>query len=57
MSGYDRNSRIFTSTAGTTYKNPVYEIHLFAICTVHGARRLVVANFKDYETSLHQYTN
>ena len=28
----------------------------FALCMVRD-RRLVVANFKDYETSLHQYTN
>ena len=58
MSRDDRNNWISTSGARSAYKNPAYEIHLCAICIVLwcGDRRIVVANFKDYEPSLHQYT-
>ena len=58
MSHGDHNSWIWISGAGTAYKKPAYEIHLCAICSSArcGDRRLVVANFKDYELSLHQFT-
>jgi hypothetical protein len=58
MSRDDRHSWTYTSGAGTAYINPSYEIHLCVIwtCAWCGYKWLLVANFKDYETSLHQFT-
>ena len=58
MSRDDRNSWICPSGAGTAYKNS--SIWNILVCHLHcawcGDRRLVVANVKGYESSLHQYT-